>query len=374
MPSRRSVLATGSTIFAGALAGCATPLLSQQPAGTEWTAAVPEPASLSPPVLTDGLLVVGGYRDGDLETSQLVAFDAVDGTEQWTVDFGRMTGLTAANGRVYVGEKGGPHTTLAEISAYEAASGDRLWTQTVNNVASALTVADGTLYAANGSLAALRTSDGSRLWEQSSVAGTGFTVVAAPDDQLAADDTAVYFGDQNGIVSLAPSDGSLRWAWRPDDWPGTTVGPLPIDTTVYVGGEGVVTALTRSNGDRRWRTSFGMDARVRGVHRTESSLLVAEATTQAPSGTFGTVYELSLRDGVERYESRFESPVTHTASTSDTFVIGTDAGRITWFEGSSFFEHPETTLPSEAFLLSADDDLAFAQTTDGTLYAVSPPS
>ncbi|WP_345779392.1 PQQ-binding-like beta-propeller repeat protein [Natrinema sp. SYSU A 869] len=374
MPSRRSFLATGSTLLTGILAGCSRTILSQSPNGTQWTASVPEPTSLSPPCVTNGWLAVGGYHDGQLENSQLAVFDATNGTRQWDVDLGRITGLTASDGCIYVGEKGGPRGTQAQIYAFDAPSGEQLWTQAMNNLASALTVTNEALYAANGSLAALETSDGTLRWEQSSIAGTNFTVVAAPDDQLAADDTAVYFGDQGGVVALSPSDGTLLWAWQPEDWPSTTVGPLPVDTRVYVGADGIVAALDRTTGQLQWRSSFGMDARVQGFHRTESSLLVAEATTQAPSGTFGTVYELSLRNGTGRYERRFETPVTQTTSTSDTFVIGTDAGQITWVDGLSFFDQPKTTISNETILLGAGDEHVFVQTTNGTLYALSRPS
>jgi outer membrane protein assembly factor BamB len=249
-----------------------------------------------------------------------------------------------------------------------------LWTQAVNNLASALTVSDETLYAANGSLAALETSDGTLRWEHSSIDGIDFTVIAAPDDQLAADDTAVYFGNQGGVVALSPSNGTLLWAWQPENWPSTTVGPLPVDTHVYVGADGNVAALDRTTGQLQWRSSFGMDARVQGFHKTESSLLVAESTAQAPSGTFGTLYELSLQNGTERYERRFETPVTQTISTLDRFIVGTDAGRVTWVDRLSSFEQAQTTISSKTFLLGAGDEQVFAQTTTGTLYALTQPS
>ena len=374
MPSRRSFLATSGTLLAGVLAGCSGTILSQSPDGTQWTASVPEPTSLSPPCVTNGWVAVGGYHSSQSGNSQLAVFDATDGTRQWDIDLERITGLTASDGRIYAGERGGPRGAQAQIYAFDESSGEQLWTQAVNNLASALTVSDETLYAANGSLAALETSDGTLRWEQSSIDGIDFTVIAAPDDQLAADDTAVYFGNQGGVVTLSPSDGTLLWAWQPENWPSTTVGPLPVDTHVYVGADGNVAALDRTTGQLQWRSSFGMDARVQGFHKTESSLLVAESTAQAPSGTFGTLYELSLQNGTERYERRFETPVTQTTSTLDRFIVGTDAGRVTWVDRLSSFEQAQTTISSETFLLGAGDEQVFAQTTNGTLYALTQPS
>lgn len=371
MPSRRSILAAGSAALSGFLAGCSASPLSQSPAGTNWSASVPQPASLAPPVVAGDRVTVGGHRDGDLERGRVVVFDATTGERLWQYDLGRTTGLTATNDAVYVGEKGGQRG--ARLVAFDAATGERRWTQSVGNLASALTVADGVLYAANGSLAALDTTDGAIRWEHESVADADFTVVAAPDDQLAADDRAVYFGDQRGVVALDPADGRLDWRWRPDQWGGTGVGPTLVGDTIYAGADGAIAALDAATGESRWRTSFGMDARVHGVHETESTLLVAEATDEAPSDTFGTVYELSRDDGRERYETRFDAPVARTASTAETFVVGTAAGQLTWTDGASSFDQPETTLPSETYVLGGGGEQAFAQTDAGTLYALSAP-
>lgn len=373
MPSRRSLLSTGGVVLSSVLAGCSSLGLSRTPSGTDWTASVPQPATLSPPVVTGDRLVVGGHRNGALEDGRVAALDTKSGEHHWSRDVGRMTGLTAANDTVYVGEKGGSAGSRARVLAFDAETGERRWTQPVANLASALAVAGDTLYAANGTLAALDAEDGSIRWEQTTVAGTDFTVVVAPDDQLAADDSAVYFGDERGVVALDPADGSRVWTWRPDQWDWTTVGPIPVGERIYVGADDAVASLDRATGELRWQTSFGADARVQGLHETESSLLVAEATDEPPSDTFGTMYELAVGTGRERYETRFETPVMRTASTTETFIVGTEAGKLVWTDGASSFGRRETTLPSESFVLGGAGEQAFAQTGSGTLYALSPP-
>ncbi|ELY82903.1 outer membrane protein assembly factor BamB family protein [Natrinema gari] len=369
--SRRSVLAAGVGIVSFGIAGCVSVPWFREPDGADWSASVPELGGLASPVTTEGIVAAGGSRDGRLENGQLVAFDTETGTQQWDRDLGRPTGLVAADGTVYVGEK--RDSGQSRISAFDARTGSRRWRQMVSNLSSAMAVSNGTLYAANGGLAALETADGSVRGEQSHVPETDFTVVAAPDDQLAADDHAVYFGDGDGVVAISPTDGTASWSWRPTQWEATTVGPVPIDDTIYVGGGGDVVALDAADGSDRWRTPFGRGAEITGVHATDSSLLVAESTDDAPSDTFGTVYELSAEDGSERYEMRFDAPVTRAASTTATFVVGTGDGTVTWTDGASFFARPETSLPTSGFGLGAAGNQAFAQTSAGTLWALSPP-
>ena len=372
MPSRRSFLETGVASLSIAVAGCSSLPRLRRPDGTDWTGSVPTPGLLRPPVTTEGIVVAGGRRENDGEQGRLVAFDAETGAKQWNQEFGRMTGLTAADGSIYVGEK--RDGDRARIRSLEAETGTRRWTRTVSNLASAMTVADDTLYTANGTLTALATADGSHRWERTRVGETDFTVVGAPDDQLGVDTRSILFGDHNGVVALAPSDGSLVWRWNPEQWDGTTVGPLPVDETIYVGGSGSVVALDRTDGSVRWRTAFGRDAEVTGLHVTESTVLVAEKTDDAPSDSFGTIYELSLEDGSERYELRFDTPIARAASTATTFVVGTTDGTVTWTGGASFFDRSETTLPTDDYVLGAAGTRAFAQTDDGTLWALSPPA
>jgi outer membrane protein assembly factor BamB len=371
MPSRRSVLGTLSATLPFALAGCSSLSRLRAPAGADWTASVPEPTPMTPPSAAGGLVAVGGRRDGDLETGRVVVFDAETGERQWSRDVGRLTGLVAAGGGVYAGEK--TSSRRGRVRAFDAGTGERRWTRAVDNLASAMTVADGTLYAANGTLAAIDTDDGSVRWERNEVGGVGFTVVVAPDDQLAADDRAVYFGDTDAVVALDPADGTLAWRWDAPESAWTSAGPLPAGDVVYVGRDGEVVALDPSIAAPQWRTSFGDDARVMGLHETGSSLLVAEATDEAPSDAFGTVYELSLQDGHERYETRFDTPVAGTASTPETFVVGTRGGRLVWADGASMFARPEATLPDEGFALGAAGERAFVQSRNGRLWALSPP-
>nr|WP_233194412.1 PQQ-binding-like beta-propeller repeat protein [Haloferax marisrubri] len=369
-PSRRAFLAAAGTALVGGVAGCSSLRRFRSPDGTDWSASVPEPSVLSPPSATDGVVAVIGHRSDDIDAGRVVAFDRESGERLWDIDFGRPTGLLAADGSVYAGERLG--AGRGRIYAFDAADGSQRWSQTVGNIGSSMAIAGDTLYTANGTLAALSTDDGAVRWEQSAVGGIGFTIAIAPQDQLFADERAVYYGDDEGVFAMAPEDGSLRWAWRPDRWDWADVGPVPAGDSVYAGGGGDIAMLDADDGALRWRTSFGDDAQVVGVHERGSTVLVAEGTDESPSDTFGTLYELAVRDGSERYEVRFDSPVERTASTDEAFVVGTRAGRIRWSRGASFFEPFETTLSADGYLLGAAGTQAFAQTSEGTLWALSP--
>jgi outer membrane protein assembly factor BamB len=370
MPSRRSFLATISAALSTVVVGCASLPQLQPPAGTDWSTSVPQPGTLTPPSVTHGFVAVGGRRNGELEQGRVVVFDTETGQQQWQYDCGRMTGLVAADGSVYAGEKRGSH---ARVSAFDAATGKQRWTQTVENLASVMTVSNGTLYTAGGALAALATTDGAVRWERSHIADMGFTIVLAPDDQIGADSYAVYYGDGTGVVALSPANGSLLWRWHPKQWESVDVGPIAVTDTIYVGGSGKVVALDRNDGTVRWQTSFGRDAKIMGVQETNTSLFVAAATDDALSDTFGTVYVLSVQDGSERHEMRFDTPVAQTAATTETFIVGTDDDKLVWFDMPLLPTHPTTMLPAEGFLLGAAGRQAFAQSRKGTLWAVSPP-
>lgn len=367
MPSRRPVLATVGTALTAVTAGCSSIAQFQEPAGTEWTASVPAPAGLLPPSVTSNTLIAAGRPPRLSKTGRIVAFERGSGTQQWEHDMNRIHGFSVADGSVYVGERG--DTRPARVLSFDAVTGEQQWTQPVNNLASSLTVADDTLYVANGTLAALDTTDGEIKWEQSNVDGFHFTVTAGPDDQLAADSEVVYFGGE-GIVALSAADGSPLWSWNPDWWSWTDVGPTVTDSTVYAGGEGDVVAIDKQAGTELWQQSFGQNAHVRGICQPNTSVLVAEATNGANS--FGTIYDLSARDGAERYEFRFDTPIVRTAPTTEGLIVGTEE-KLAWAPDPPLAETPTVLLPADEYILGGTPDQAFVQSRSGKLWVISQP-
>jgi outer membrane protein assembly factor BamB len=363
MPSRRRLLATCSAAAVGGLAGC-TGLLDDPPDGTVWSASVGGATPLSPPALTAGVVAAAG-PDGGPEDGRVDAFHAESGDRRWSKDVGRVTGVEAAGGAVYVGVKTGGDS--GRVLAFDAKSGERHWNGSVDNLASAMAAADGTLYAANGGLAAIDPADGSVRWEFDDRGGATFTIVVAPGEQLAADGRRVVY---DGVVALAPVDGSVEW--RADTGFSTNAGPALGNETVYVGGDngdGLV-ALDAASGDVRWTRTFGQSAGVVGVRPTDRSVLVATGTAGV-GGEFGTVYELDSEDGIERREMRFDAPVRGTTTGGDWFVVRTSEGAVVCFEAETLTEEWRTEVSASA-LLATDGERAYAQTTDGTLRALAP--
>lgn len=366
MPSRRRLLAACGAAAVGGLAGC-TGVLDDSPDGTVWRGSVGGASPLSPPALTGGVVAAAG-PDGGLDDGRVDAFDAASGERHWSKDVGRVTGVEAAAGVVCVGVKTGGDS--ARVLAFDAVSGERRWDASVDNLASAMAAADGTLYAANGGLAAVDASDGSVRWEVDNRAGASFTVVVAPGEQLAADGTRVVYGGNRGAVALAREDGSAEWTAETAF--STNAGPVLGDGTAYVGGDhgDGLAALDAATGETRWARSFGQNAGVVGVHPTDRSVLVATGTAGL-GGSFGTVYQLDRDDGVERRESRFDAPVRGTAAGGGLFAVRTEAGTVACFDAETFAEEWRTEV-SAGGLLSTDGERVFAQTTDGTLWALAP--
>ncbi|WP_134669420.1 outer membrane protein assembly factor BamB family protein [Halorussus marinus] len=366
MPSRRRFLATCSAAAVSGLAGC-TGLLDDPPEGTVWSASVGGASPLSPPALT-GRVVAAAGPDGDLEDGRVDAFDAASGERRWSKEVGRVTGVEAAGGVVYVGVKAGGDS--ARVLAFDARSGERRWNGSVRNLASAMAAADGALYAANGGLAAIDPADGSVRWQFDDRDGATFTIVVAPGEQLAADGRRVVYGGNGGIVALAPADGSVEW--RADTDFSTNAGPALGDGTAYVGGDNGdgLAALDATSGDVRWTRTFGQSAGVAGIRPTDRSMLVATGTAGV-GGSFGTLYELDPETGVERRETRFDAPVRGTATGGDWFVVRTAEDTVACFDAETFTEAWRTELSASA-LLATDGERAYAQTTDGTLWALAP--
>jgi len=366
MPSRRRFLATCSAAVVGGLAGC-TGLIEDPPNGTVWSGSVGGASPLSPPALTAGVVATAG-PDGGLEDGRVDAFDAESGERRWSKEVGRVTGVDAAAGVVYVGVKTGGDS--ARLLAFDAETGERRWRASVRNLASALVATGEALYAANGGLAAVDPADGSVRWAFDERGGATFTVVVAPGDQLAADGRRVVYGGNGGVVAFAPADGSVEW--RADTGFSTNAGPVLDGEAAYVGGDNGdgLAAIDATSGDVRWTRTFGQSAGVVGVRPTDRSALVATGTADV-GGSFGTLYELDPETGVERRETRFDAPVRGTATGGDWFVVRTEDGTVACFDTETFTEEWRTAL-SASGLLATDGERAYAQTTDGTLWALAP--
>jgi outer membrane protein assembly factor BamB len=98
------------------------------------------------PVVADGRGFVAATepRDTEQDDGRLVALDLDSGDERWRVDLPNWAGRpVVAGGVVAVGVYG---SVESPVAAFDAASGDRLWTRRVGGDSHRLAAVDGTLY------------------------------------------------------------------------------------------------------------------------------------------------------------------------------------------------------------------------------------
>lgn len=198
--------------------------------------------------------------DGTLFVSttfnRLLALDPADGRERWAYQDPRAQALsqpTIAGGHVYV--------TVRRAAASTSGTGG-IGAQTVDTVI------------------ALRTSDGSPLWQRQLSVGQETALVDAFFGPLISNDgSAVYVvaGPTVGdVVALSTADGRMRWQAPSSD-------TLPAlhedgDGTLYTGSaSGVVTALNATDGRARWRAFVGQQGAVLGLVSARGTLYVATA-------------------------------------------------------------------------------------------------
>ena len=381
MPSRRAVLRANAVTAAatiGGLAGCLG-LGDDDPDAAEWRASTTAGVGRASPVATWNVVATLGHRD-DGDGGRVDAFHPDTGERRWTADVGRPTGLAADGEHVYAGVKTGGDA--GRVVAFTADRGEREWTVDVRNLASALVTTGDTVYAANGTLAAIDAADGSVRWEVEERAGTGFSVLAAPDDQLAATDDAVAFAGSDRVLALAPSDGTTAWEHALADWETSAAGPYLWNDRAYVGSSEAqqVVALERESGDsggsvgRAWRREYGSAGTVVGFHAQNRRLVVAARTRPGTDDGTGSVRVLDPVDGAVTREIDLDAPPARTASADDRFVVATGDGTVRGFDVG--WDDPElwrASLGGADVRVATDGQTGYAHADDGTLYALEPP-
>ena len=212
---------------------------------------------VSSPAVADGIVYIGSNEPGPGGTftdGYLYAFDAAgasgcSGTPTiclplWRAHTGPTSSSpTVADGAVYIGSALGGSANGLGFAAFDAASGDGLWSTSVaGSVNSSPAVADGVVYvgAQNGTLYAFDTA-GQSLWSGPScctasgsspaVAG-GVVFVAGGDGTVSAFDAAGIAG-----CSGSPTVCTPLWAERPVTDNFTASSPAVADGVVYIDSE-----------------------------------------------------------------------------------------------------------------------------------------
>lgn len=234
----------------------------------EWTA---PGAPTSAPATGDGLLFL-------VEPDALTALDQTSGKVRWRLPFSEPLDrpLVWDNGWL-IGA-----TVSGTIVALRATDGELIWRRDLGARVHGLpALAADRVYVPvdDGRVVALQVETGERLWER--------TLGDKPNDMLALDER-IYVGSvDNFLYCLEADDGEIAWRWRTG---ADVIGPpVADDRRVYfVSLDNVLRALDLRSGSQRWKRALP-NRPTRGVVKAGDLLLV--------SGVAARVSAFAMSDG-----------------------------------------------------------------------------
>lgn len=165
----------------------------------------------------------------------------------WMTDtWGHLTGPVVDDGAAYFGSGLHHH----HVFAFDAETGEEAWRKAVGDeVASALAVDDGAVYAGSRSLYALDTETGEERWRKGLRAAAGFTVA----------DGVAYVGS-DGVERVHAFDvGTGDEVWERDV--SCDVAPAVYDGAVYGSDHDTTFALDAGTGDEVWTSTLDRPVR-----------------------------------------------------------------------------------------------------------------
>jgi outer membrane protein assembly factor BamB len=219
---------------------------------TFWKKSTVEAGLTGSPGVGNGMVVVGG-RNGEV-----VAMNADTGAKLWSVKVTSevLSAPLIGEGRVVVRANDG------RVFGLDPADGSRKWvfdrglpTLSVRGNSSPLG-AGGLVFIGydDGSLVALRETDGLRVWEQVVAEADGRTELARMADidgelQLEGD-TLYAMSYHDKVMALSAPNGQPVWTHDLGGWSGVVVTP---DNVIVTDKDGNIWALDRATGDPRWK-------------------------------------------------------------------------------------------------------------------------
>lgn len=234
----------------------------------------PEPVQLSdvvqtPVAVDDTTAYVGDVSGG------VTAVDLATGEVRWTADVGtRVAGaVTIDDGRALVTSLGG-RDEPSEVVAFDAETGEEEWRGTPEGASNLLTpavAAEGRLVLldALGGVVALDAQDGRALWRTEVInplaqaqpfflGASGFPAPAVAGDQVFATDVT------GRVYAFDGATGAPQWDFALND-PVRFSPPIVTDEHVLVASDsGVLSAIDRSTGHLVWRVDAGANV-LRGL-------------------------------------------------------------------------------------------------------------
>ena len=256
----QSHVSPSTRVTNAALAGTLTPI---------WSTSIGQGDKRRARIITDPVVADG--RIFTIDSAGRVSATSTGGEALWSYSLVPLRddasqalagGLAYDNGRLYV------TSGFGTVSAIDAANGNEIWTQRLQNTATgAPTVFGGLVYVVAGDSTAwaIEADDGRVRWQSDGLGDVGNVAGAAPP---AVNDTHVVFSFGSGAVQGAFRQGGLRL------WSADIVGarkgfaislvdditgyPVIDGNTVYAGNHsGRVVALNVNSGERLWTAQHG---------------------------------------------------------------------------------------------------------------------
>jgi outer membrane protein assembly factor BamB len=270
------------------------------------------------PGVGEGTLVVGSL-DGDV-----VALNPDDGSERWRARLSSEVVATPAIGNGIVVARAND----GRVFGYGLTDGERRWiydrglpSLTLRGNSPPL-IAEGAVFLGydNGTVAALRLSDGVQQWEQTIAVGEGRTEIdrmVDVDGEIVVDSTEVFAAAYNGqLLAVALQGGRQLWNREMSTYSGLALAPGKILVSDV---DGTVWALDRSTGAALWK---------------QDALAHRWLTTPAIQGNFAVVGDLegylhwiNLDDGMLAARDRLtRDPIRATPQVAQDvlYAIGID--------------------------------------------------
>ena len=181
----------------------------------------------------------------------VLALDGRTGARKWMSRLPPMaTAMAVADGTVYAGSALGPQSRSGEVVALDGATGARRWSAPVGAPVAVLAVTGGVVVGcwdilvmgAQPLMFGLNAADGRILWQRDLAV---LTTIAAADGMVVASDYA-----SGELLAVDALTGKLRWRrTAPEQYPST---PSVAGDAVYVGYLNSVQALSVRTGQQLW--------------------------------------------------------------------------------------------------------------------------
>lgn len=194
-----------------------------------------------PPLVHDGTLYVA-------TAAGLEAIDARTGADRWTLPLSRkvISPLVLDTGWLIA------VVEPDEVLAFRAADATLIWRASMGAAPAFPPVPGGEaalfFTRTDGSILALRLTDGSRLWERA-LPGT-------LSEPAATRDHAFVGSTDNSFTALDADTGEIEWRWARGG--GDVIGAAVDDDVVYFASlDNIIRAVNQGNGNQRWKKETG---------------------------------------------------------------------------------------------------------------------